>query len=154
LLDVRFWGEPDMELNRLQMTQPGHWARSVNWRNVCAIGLGGRASLQLFRPSHLLGGNMTNRFLFALIVLFSFAEATPPAGAFPVSATVLDMRSTDTSGAFILVRKGKGHGDGEERFERHHRRHSHGMRGFNGNQGFGNYSGFGGGNQNQPNGQN
>jgi len=56
------------------------------------------------------------------------------------------MQSTVTSGAFILVRKGKGHGDGEERFERHHRheayglsrhrRHSHGMRGFNGNQGF------------------
>src|SRR3981189_2142735 len=102
---------------------------------------------------------MTNRFLFALIVLFSFAEATtPPAGAFPVAATLLDMKSTDTSGAFILVRKGKGHGDGEERFERHHRhefhgfsryrRHSHGMRGFYGNQG------FGGGNQNQPNGQN
>jgi len=107
---------------------------------------------------------MTIRFLFALIVLFSFAEATPPAGAFPVAPTLLDMQSTDTSGAFILVRKGKGHGDGEERFERHyrneaygfsrHRRHSHGIRGLNGNQGFGNYSGFGGGNQNQPNGQN
>jgi hypothetical protein len=27
---------------------------------------------------------MTNRFLFALIVLFSFAEATFPAGALPV----------------------------------------------------------------------
>ena len=84
---------------------------------------------------------MTNRFLVALIVLFSFAEATTPAGALPVPATALDMRSTDTSGAFILVRKGKGHGDGEERFERHrrheangfsrHRRHSHGRRGFN-----------------------
>ena len=105
---------------------------------------------------------MTNRFLVALIVLFSFAEATTPAGALPVPATALDMRSTDTSGAFILVRKGKGHGDGEERFERHrryeafspHPRHSHRMRGFNGNQGFGNYSGFGGGNQNQPDGQN
>src|SRR5713101_3872558 len=76
------------------------------------IGLVGDASLQLFRLSHLLGGNMTNRFLFALIILFSFAEATPPAGAFPVAATLLDMQSTDTSGAFILVRKGKGHGDG------------------------------------------
>jgi hypothetical protein len=107
---------------------------------------------------------MANRFLFALMILFSFAEATPPAGAFPVAATLLDMQSTDTSGAFILVRKGKGHGDDEERFERHHRheaygfsrhrRHSHGIRGLNGNQGFGNYSGFGGGNQNQPNGQN
>jgi hypothetical protein len=104
---------------------------------------------------------MTNRFLFALMVLLSFAEAPPPAGAFPVAATLLDMQSMDT---FILVRKGKGHGDGEERFERHHRhkahdfsrhgRHSHGMRGFNGNHGFGNYSGFGGGNRNQPNGQN
>jgi hypothetical protein len=39
--------------------------------------------------------------------LFSFAEATPPAGAFPVAATLLDMQSTDTSGAFILVKKGK-----------------------------------------------
>jgi hypothetical protein len=107
---------------------------------------------------------MTNRFLVALIVLFSFAEATTPAGALPVPATALDMRSTDTSGAFILVRKGKGHGDGQERFERHHRheghgfshhyRYSHGMRGFHGNQGFGNYSRRGGGNQNQPNGQN
>jgi hypothetical protein len=107
---------------------------------------------------------MSNRFLFALIVLFSFAEATLPARALPVLATTLDMHSTDASGAFILVRKGKGHGDGEERFERHHRhgahefsrirRHSHGMRGFNGNQGFGNYSGSGGGNRNQPDGQN
>jgi hypothetical protein len=104
---------------------------------------------------------MTNRFLFALMVLLSFAEAPPPAGAFPVAATLLGMQSTDT---FIPVRKGKGHGDGKERFERHHRhkahgfsrhgRHSHGMRGFNGNHGFGNYSGFGGGNRNQPNGQN
>jgi hypothetical protein len=107
---------------------------------------------------------MTNRFLFVLIVVFTFAEATLPTWAFPVLATTLDMRSTDASGAFILVRKGKGHGDGEERFERHrrhkahgfsyNRRHSHGKRGFNGNQGFGNYSGFGGGNQNQPDGQN
>lgn len=72
--------------------------------------------------------------------------------------------STDASGAFILVRKGKGHGDREDRFERHrrhgahgfshHREHSHGMRRFNSNQGFGNYSGFGGRNQNQPDGQN
>ena len=103
---------------------------------------------------------MTNRFLFALIVLFSFAEATPPAGAFPVAATLLDMQSTDASDAFILVRKGKGHGDREDRFEwRRHgfsrrRGHAHDMRGFNGNQGFGSYSGFGGGNQNQPDGQN
>ena len=101
---------------------------------------------------------MTNRFLFALIVLFSFAEATPPAGAFPVAATLLNMQFRDTSDDFILVKKGKGHGDGEQRYERHHRhaayrfpphhRHSHGTRGFNGNQG------FGGGNQNQTNGQN
>ncbi len=64
---------------------------------------------------------MTNRFLFASIVLFSFAEAPPPAGGFPVAAPLLDMQSTDTSGVFILVKKGKGHGDGEERFERYHR---------------------------------
>jgi hypothetical protein len=104
---------------------------------------------------------MMNRFLLALAVLFLFAEAIPPAQAFPVPATLLDVQSTDTSDAFILVKKGKGHGDGEERYERHHRheayrfsrhhRHSHGTRGFNGNQGF---SGFGGGNQHQPNGQN
>ncbi len=49
---------------------------------------------------------MTNRFLFALIVLFSFAEATPPARAFPVAAPRLDMQSTDTSGAFILACRG------------------------------------------------
>jgi hypothetical protein len=107
---------------------------------------------------------MTNRFLFALIVLSSFAEATFPAYALPVPFATLAKRSTDASGAFILVKKGKGHGDGEERFERHRRHgahgfsrhggHSHGMRGFNGNQGFRNYSGFGGGNQNQPDGQN
>jgi hypothetical protein len=106
---------------------------------------------------------MTNPFLFALIVLFSFAEATLTAEAFSVPAGILDLRSTDAAGAFVLVRKGKGHGDGEERFERHrrheangfsrHRRHSHGRRGFNSNQGFGNYSGSGGG-QNQPDGQN
>jgi|SRR4030088_2434966 hypothetical protein len=122
------------------------------------------SSPQLLRVSHLLGGNMTNRFLFALVVLSSFLEATFPAGALPVPVATLAIRSTDASGAFILVRKGKGHGDREELFERHrrhgahgfsrHRGHSHGMRGFNGNQGFGNYSGFGGGNQNQPDGQN
>jgi hypothetical protein len=105
---------------------------------------------------------MTNRFLFALVVLLSLTEATAPARAFPVATTLLDMQSTDTFDALILVKKGKGHGDGEERFERHyrheaygfsrHRRHSHGMRGYQGNQGFN--SGFGGGNQNQPNGQN
>jgi hypothetical protein len=108
--------------------------------------------------------NMTNPFLLALIVLFSFAEATLTAGALALPAAILDLRSTDASGPFILVRKGKGHGDGEGRFERHrrheaygfshHRRHSHGRRGFKGNQGFGNYSGSGGGNQNQPDGQN
>jgi hypothetical protein len=107
--------------------------------------------------------NMTPPFLFALIVLFAFTEATPTAGALAVPAAILDLRSTDASGAFILVRKGKGHGDGEERFERHrrhqasgfsrHRGHWHGGRGFNRNRGFGNYSG-GGGNRNQPDGQN
>jgi len=114
--------------------------------------------------SHMSGGNMTNRFLFALIVLSSFVEATFPAGAIPVPFAILAIQSTDASGAFILVRKGKGHGDREERFEWHrrhevhgfsrHRGHLHGMRGFNGNQGFGNYSGSGGGNQNQLDGQN
>src|ERR1700730_16315467 len=112
----------------------------------------------------LAGANITIRVLLALIVLFSFAEATLPAVALPVPAALPNMRSPDASGAFILVRKGKGHGDGEERFERlrrheahrfsRHRRHSHGMRGFNGNQGFDNYSGSRGGNQNQPDGQN
>jgi hypothetical protein len=107
---------------------------------------------------------MMNRLLFALIVLASCAEATFPAAALPVPFATLAIRSTDASGAFILVRKGKGHGDREERFERHprhgvhgfsrHSGHSHGMRGFNGNQGFGNYSRSGGGNQNQPDGQN
>jgi hypothetical protein len=96
--------------------------------------------------------------------MFLFAEAMPPAGAFLVAAQLVDIQSRDTSGAFILVRKGKGRGDGEERFERHHRReaygvsrhrrHSHGLRGFNGNQGFGDSLRFGGGNRNQPNGQN
>jgi hypothetical protein len=94
---------------------------------------------------------MTNRVLLVLIVLFSLAEAMPSAGAFPGPVVIPDMLSTDASGAVILVRKGKGHGDGEERFERHrrhdaHRRHS---RGFNGN-----HSGSRGGNQNQPDGQN
>jgi hypothetical protein len=110
------------------------------------------------------GASMTNRFLFALIVLFSLAEATLTARTLPLPAAILDMRSTDTSGAFILVRKGKGHGDGEDRFERHRRhqayrsfrqrRQSHGWRGLNDNQGFGNYSGSRRGNQNQPDGQN
>jgi hypothetical protein len=118
---------------------------------------------QLLRLSHLLGGNMTNRFLFALVVLSSFLEVTFPAGALPVPVATLAIQSTDATGAFILVKKGKGHGDREDRFEwrrhgayrfSHHRGHPHGMRGFNGNQGFGNYSGFGGGNQNQPDGQN
>lgn len=107
---------------------------------------------------------MTNHFLFTSVVLFSFAGAMQPVEAFPIPAITLDMRSTDASGAFILVRKGKGHGDGKERFERlrgheahgfsRHRKHSYGKRDFNANQGFGNYSGSGGGNRNQPNGQN
>jgi hypothetical protein len=106
---------------------------------------------------------MTNPVRFALIMLFAFAEATLPAGAFPVPVAIPDMRSTDASEAFILVKKGKGHGDGEERFERHRRhdahrfsrqRHSPGRRGFHGNQGFGNHSSSRGGNQNQPDGQN
>jgi hypothetical protein len=50
---------------------------------------------------------MTNRFLFALIVLLSLAEATVPAGAFPVATKLLDMQSTDTSGAFIRVKKAR-----------------------------------------------
>ena len=59
--------------------------------------------------------------LSALIVLFSFAEATLPAWTLSVPAVTLDVRSTDASGAFVLIRKGKGHGDRDERFERHHR---------------------------------
>jgi hypothetical protein len=102
--------------------------------------------------------------LSALIVLLSFSEATLPAWTLSVPAVTLDVRSTDASAAFILIRKGKGHGDGDERFERHHRNHahgvtrhrthSHGMRAFNGNQGFDNHSGFGSSNRNQPDGQN
>ena len=97
------------------------------------------------------------RFLSSLIVLFSLAEATLPACALSIPALTLDVRSTDAAGAFILVRKGKGHGDRDERFERHHRHHAHGTsrhRIFNGYQGFGNHQGFGGGNRNQPDGQN
>jgi hypothetical protein len=55
--------------------------------------------------------------------------------------------------AFILVRKGKGHGDGEERFERHRRHDSNGASRHR-TQGVGNHPGFGGGNRNQPDGQN
>ena len=47
------------------------------------------------------------------------------AGALPVPFATLAIRSTDASGAFILVRKGKGHGDREERFERHRRHGAH-----------------------------
>jgi hypothetical protein len=62
----------------------------------------------------------------------------------------------DAAGAFILVRKGKGHGDKDERFERHHRHQAHGTsryRTFNGYRGLG-HPGFGGGNRNQPDGEN
>ena len=104
---------------------------------------------------------MLNRFPFALIVVLLFVEATPPAEAFPVPATSSLPGSPDDSSAFILVRKGKGHGDGEERFERHRRREAHGFaryrrdsRGLHGNRGFGIYSGSRGGHQNQPDGQN
>ena len=101
---------------------------------------------------------MTNRCLFTLVALSSLLGATFPAGALSIPVPTAGLWSMD--GAVILVRKGKGHGDREDRFEwrRHgfsrHRGHAHDMRGFNGNQGFGNYSGFGGGNQNQPDGQN
>ena len=99
---------------------------------------------------------MSNRLLAISVAMFLCAEVTSPAEAFPFPAITSNMQST--SDAVILVRKGKGHGDGEERFERHHRDeshrgsryrgYSHRMRGFHGHQG------FGGGNQNQPNGQN
>jgi hypothetical protein len=94
------------------------------------------------------------RFLSSLIVLFSLAETTLPARALSVPALSLNGRSTDTSGAFILVRKGKGHGDGDERFEQHHRHHTHGASRHRRHSHFGNHSGFGGGNRNQPDGQN
>lgn len=107
---------------------------------------------------------MTNRFLLALVGLSSLLEVTFPAVAIAFPVAPLAIRSTDAAIALIPVRKGKGHGDREERFERRHhheahgfsrhRSHSHGMRGVRGNQGFGNYSGSGGRNQNQPNGQN
>ena len=106
---------------------------------------------------------MANRFLLALVGLSSFLEVTFPAVAIAFPVAPLAIRSTDAATALIPVRKGKGRGDREDRFERrnhheayglsHHRRHTYGLRRFNGSQGFGNYSGFGG-NQNQPNGQN
>ena len=102
---------------------------------------------------------MTNRFLLAWLLGFlSFVEVTFPAVAIAFPVAPLAIRSTDAATTLIPVRKGKGHGDREERFERRHhhsrhRRHTHGLRQFNGNQGFGNYSGFGD-NQDQPNGQN
>ena len=106
---------------------------------------------------------MTNRFLLALVGLSSFLGLTFPAVAIAFPVAPFAIRSTDAAAHLIPVRKGKGHGDREERFERRHhheaygrsqhRRHTHGLRRFNGNQGFGTYSGFGG-NQNQPNGQN
>jgi hypothetical protein len=103
--------------------------------------------------SHLSGGIVTNRFLLVLIVLSSSVGATFPAGAMPVSIAISAMRATDASGALILVKKGKGHGDREERFERLRR---HGVYGFSRyrHRGGGNYWGSGGGNRNQPNGQN
>jgi hypothetical protein len=97
------------------------------------------------------------------MTLTSLLAVTFPAGAIAFPAAPVAILSPDATAALIPVRKGKGHGDKEERFERrhhhkaygccHHRRHTHGPRSFNGNQGFGSYSGFGG-NQNQPNGQN
>src|SRR3977135_205423 len=60
--------------------------------------------------------SMTIRCLFALVALSSFLGATFPASALPVATAGL--WSMDAAGAFILVRKGKGHGDREERFER------------------------------------
>ena len=114
------------------------------------------SSPQLVRLSHLLGGNRTNRSLFTLVVLSSFLEVTFPAGALPVPIVTLAIQSTDATG-FHSCKKGKGHGDREDRFEWRRpgeRGNAHRMRGFKGNQGFGNYSGFGGGNQNQPDGQN
>jgi hypothetical protein len=107
---------------------------------------------------------MTIRFLIASVVVLFFAETILPAAALPVPFAGLAIPSTDTSDAFILVKKGKGHGDGDERFERHlrhhadgvyrHHQHSYGRRGSHGHQGFGNYRGSGGGNRNQPDGQN
>ena len=96
---------------------------------------------------------MMKRFLLALIVCSALVAATFPARAIPVSLAISAMRSPDASGAFILVKKGKGHGDREERFERHRR---HGVHGFSRHRhrGGGHYSGFGGGNRNQPDGQN
>lgn len=105
---------------------------------------------------------MTYRCLLVLIASCWLAETTMPARALSGPVAALAERAAGDPGAFILVRKGKGHGDRDEHFEhRHrttglssHRRHWHGVRGFRGNLGNGNYRGFGSGNLNQPNGQN
>jgi hypothetical protein len=102
-----------------------------------------------------------SRFVLPLIALFFLFDAAQPARALTIPAIIATLPSLDASGAFILVRKGKGHGDGDERYEgrRYHahgfaryRKHSRGFRAFNGNQGHSSRSG--GGNQNQPDGQN
>lgn len=56
---------------------------------------------------------MTNHFLFALIVWSSFGNSTIAAGAIPLPVAVLAIQATNATGAFILVRKDKGHGHGD-----------------------------------------
>jgi hypothetical protein len=66
------------------------------------------SSPKLLRLSHLLGGNVTNRFLFvalvvvALVVFSSLLEVTFPAGALPVPVAILAIQSTGAADAFIL----------------------------------------------------
>src|SRR3982074_943181 len=53
---------------------------------------------------------MTIRFLMSSVVVLFFAGATLPAAALPVPFAGLAIPSTDTSDAFILVKKARGTG--------------------------------------------
>ena len=55
---------------------------------------------------------MSNRLLAISIALVLCVEVTSPAEAFPFPAITLDIQSTGSSDAVILVKKGKGHGEG------------------------------------------
>lgn len=92
------------------------------------------------------------RSIFLACIMLLIVEGTKEVSAFPADANLGVERSANTADSLIPVKKGKGHGNRDERFERHHRHGGHGFSRHGGHsRGF---HGFGSGNQNQPNGQN
>lgn len=61
------------------------------------------------------------RSIFLACIMLLIVEGTKEVSAFPADASLGVERSANTADSLIPVKKGKGHGDRDERFERHPR---------------------------------